>query len=69
MKERRLPLNILVKGSFLLQQKEGTISLYTIKLNLEALRIISLPIYPGMRDEDVERVIDAVSDIIAKNKR
>ncbi len=31
--------------------------------------IISLPIYPGMRDEDVERVIDAVSDIIAKNNR
>lgn len=32
-------------------------------------RIVSLPIYPGMSDENIGRVIDAVSDIIAKNKR
>lgn len=32
-------------------------------------RIISLPIYPGMLDEDVDNVIDAVSDVINKNRR
>jgi dTDP-4-amino-4,6-dideoxygalactose transaminase len=32
-------------------------------------RIISLPIYPGMRDADVERVIHAVRDTAERNKR
>jgi dTDP-4-amino-4,6-dideoxygalactose transaminase len=32
-------------------------------------RIVSLPIYPGMGNEDVRRVVDAVGDIIAKNRR
>lgn len=30
-------------------------------------RIISLPLYPAMSDEDVERVIDAVMDVARKN--
>jgi perosamine synthetase len=32
-------------------------------------RIISLPIYPGMTDEEVDRVIEAVKDVILKNRR
>ena len=32
-------------------------------------RIVSLPIYPGMRDGDVSRVIDAVRDVIGKNRK
>ena len=32
-------------------------------------RIVSLPIYPGMRDGDVSRVIDAVRDVINKNRK
>ncbi len=32
-------------------------------------RIISLPIYPKMTDGDVERVINAVTDVISKNRR
>ncbi|MBE0426175.1 MAG: DegT/DnrJ/EryC1/StrS family aminotransferase [Nitrospirae bacterium] len=32
-------------------------------------RIISLPIYPGMTDTDVDRVIEAVRDVTTKNKR
>ena len=32
-------------------------------------RIISLPIYPGMTDGNVEQVIDAVRDVITKNRR
>jgi dTDP-4-amino-4,6-dideoxygalactose transaminase len=32
-------------------------------------QIISLPIYPGMTDGDVERVIEAVKDTILKNRK
>lgn len=32
-------------------------------------RIISLPIYPGMTDEDIDKVIEAVKDVILKNRR
>ncbi|MEW6571214.1 MAG: DegT/DnrJ/EryC1/StrS aminotransferase family protein [Nitrospirota bacterium] len=32
-------------------------------------RIISLPIYPGMTDTEVERVIEAVTEVVAKNRR
>jgi perosamine synthetase len=32
-------------------------------------RIVSLPIYPAMTAHDVQRVIDAVTDVIAKNRR
>jgi perosamine synthetase len=32
-------------------------------------RIISLPIYPGMTDGDVEQVIEAVWDVVTKNRR
>ncbi|MDH5202865.1 MAG: DegT/DnrJ/EryC1/StrS family aminotransferase [Nitrospirota bacterium] len=32
-------------------------------------KIVSLPIYPKMTDNDVERVIEAVTDVIAKNRR
>ncbi len=32
-------------------------------------RIISLPIYPGMLDSDVERVIDAVTDVVTLHKK
>ncbi len=32
-------------------------------------RIISLPIYPKMTDEEVERVVEAVTDVISKHKK
>ena len=32
-------------------------------------RIISLPIYPGMLDSDVEKVIDAVTDVVTLHKK
>jgi perosamine synthetase len=32
-------------------------------------RIVSLPIYPRMTDNDVERVINAILDIISKNRK
>jgi perosamine synthetase len=32
-------------------------------------RIISLPLYPKMADEDVNRVIEAVTDIVVKNRK
>jgi dTDP-4-amino-4,6-dideoxygalactose transaminase len=32
-------------------------------------RIISLPIYPGMLDSDVERVVDAVTDVVTLHKK
>lgn len=32
-------------------------------------RILSLPIFPGMTDDQVERVIDAVRDIVAESRR
>ena len=32
-------------------------------------QIISLPIYPGMSNHDVRRVIDSVRDIVARNRR
>jgi perosamine synthetase len=32
-------------------------------------RIISLPLYPKMADEDVNRVIEAVKDIVVKNRK
>jgi len=32
-------------------------------------RIVSLPIYPKMTDTDVERVIDAVIDVISRNRK
>lgn len=32
-------------------------------------RIISLPIYPGMTDEEVERVVDAVVDVVKKYRK
>ena len=32
-------------------------------------RIISLPIYPGMTDGDVQQVIEAVWDVVTKNRR
>jgi perosamine synthetase len=32
-------------------------------------RIISLPLYPKMADEDVQRVIEAVTDIVGKNRK
>ena len=32
-------------------------------------RIVSLPLYPGMNDEDVEYVIHAVRDVISANRR
>ncbi len=32
-------------------------------------RIISLPIYPGMTDKEVDLVVEAVEDIIKRNKR
>ena len=32
-------------------------------------RVVSLPIYPGMTDDDVEDVIAAVEQIIAAHKR
>jgi perosamine synthetase len=32
-------------------------------------RIISLPIYPGMENEDVERVVEAVGDVVRKYRR
>lgn len=32
-------------------------------------RLVSLPIYPGMRDEHVDRVIDMLCDLLNKNKR
>jgi dTDP-4-amino-4,6-dideoxygalactose transaminase len=32
-------------------------------------RIVSLPIYPGMKTRDVRRVIEAVRDIVRKNKK
>lgn len=32
-------------------------------------RIISLPIYPSMTDDDVDRVIEAVKDVVNKNRR
>jgi perosamine synthetase len=32
-------------------------------------RIISLPIFPGMRDEQIERVIDAVRSMVAEHRR
>jgi perosamine synthetase len=32
-------------------------------------RIVSLPIFPGMRDSELTRVIDAVTDIARKNRR
>jgi len=32
-------------------------------------RIISLPIYPKMTDEEVERVVEAVKDVISKHKK
>lgn len=35
----------------------------------EFRRCLSLPIYPGMRDEDVEQVIDGVTEIATESKR
>jgi perosamine synthetase len=32
-------------------------------------RIISLPIYPGMTNENVDKVIEAITDIVKKNKK
>ena len=35
----------------------------------EYLRIISLPLYPRMTDQDVEDVIEAVADVVRKHRR
>jgi dTDP-4-amino-4,6-dideoxygalactose transaminase len=32
-------------------------------------RIISLPIYPGMTEADVEKVIEAVKNIVLQNRK
>ena len=32
-------------------------------------RLISLPLYPGLTDDDVDRVVDAVTDVAVKNRR
>jgi len=35
----------------------------------EYQRIVSLPLYPRMNDQDVEDVIEAVCDVVDKFKR
>jgi len=35
----------------------------------EYQRIVSLPLYPRMSDQDVEDVIEAVADVVKKYKR
>ena len=35
----------------------------------EYLRLVSLPLHPGLRDEDVDDVIEAVSDIVQHHRR
>ena len=32
-------------------------------------RLVSLPIYPGMKDEHVDRVINVLVDLLAKYKK
>jgi dTDP-4-amino-4,6-dideoxygalactose transaminase len=35
----------------------------------EYQRIVSLPLYPRMSDQDVEDVVEAVCDVVRKYKR
>jgi len=35
----------------------------------EYLRLVSLPLHPGLNDEDVDDVIEAVSDIVEQHRR
>jgi len=60
-----IPLHIhpYYRDTFGYKPEDFSVSYKTYK------RIISLPIYPGMSDIDVEKVIDAVTDVVTLHKR